>query len=368
MKILTISFSISIFIIFPSLAETKVPLGKVVTFESQDVIKPLSWVDEAKNVYVRAKKEMFVFDRKGAFLRKVPIKHFYTRVLKDGSYIGLEYKNIHFMDKEGNVRHTTELPVFHKEIAELRNGDIALGTIRGESVNCKIEGVNNCKPGADKTTFGGLMRLSRDGKILASIESGDYSDHHIEHSDGTISYQDFFRVFFVGTDWKIRSTFVRAEPMHMKSLFGTLDGHLVISHTNKLMFVDMNGIKKGEFVLKETNSRFVGATLLPGNLILANASDGYSYFLNTKGEVKYTHHHDSDFVSAPLYVGKGLSAYWNKTELVFLDLQGNEKGTIPLERKRLSPHSEISSSLTFIQDGLFMVRDPSGLRLYFVQF
>jgi outer membrane protein assembly factor BamB len=220
--------------------------------------------------------------------------------------------------------------------------------------------------------------MSPDGKIKARLN--DYKVTALdEFPDGTLIFSNHKDLRLVSPDMKLKKShffpeatyvsdigkpnFVGIEErrvgrsyLTLRHLLMTKSGLFLVSFQNKLFFYDSSGVEKASFTAEgSTNSLFVGAAEFPGGEIIVNSSNGYSYFFDKEGKFKFKHHHESKVVTAPVYAGRDLAAYLNKTELVFVDKEGKEKGVLPVDR---TIHWDIDTPQMFSpEEGVVIIRD-----------
>lgn len=326
-----------------------------------------SQVSHSKQLYMTSYKQpTSVYDMSGTLVRKIPVANIKT-MLKNNNFLGFPEsvanngsQSLLIFDSNGKQLATflIENP-FAFLYKELGNGDIAAGGHRK------------------------MLIHSPTGKVLSSIEKGAQDLH--EMADGTLAFNDWKTLFFIGRIMKIKGshTFEGALDMNrvrgnsilkdvrertladnyptIRQLLATKSGLMLVGFKNKLYFYGPSGEIKAEFSAEDAPLVFfAGADELPNSDIVVNCFDGYTYIFSKEGKLKFKHHHDSKRVTAPIYVGQNTIAYLNSSEMVLLDLEGKEKGYIELERPL---HWDLNRpKLHFPEEGLLIVHDLTVLQ------
>jgi hypothetical protein len=215
--------------------------------------------------------------------------------------------------------------VFHSTKEELKK----LGEVTGEGFGPNHLGLKNGNVLIARSGDGYLKIVGTDGttKFHVKVETKKVGLSPQEFSDGTIVISSVGRYLFFSPDLK---PLKQIDTVHCipRGFVEHADLFVCFSPGAKLSFITSNGDIK--FSFNANNKRLNSILSLPNGLIALMVDDGYIHFLDAEGNRKFSHFHDTEVISDLALVSDKVLAYWNKTEIVFVDFEGKELGIFPI--------------------------------------
>ena len=215
--------------------------------------------------------------------------------------------------------------VFHSTKEELKK----LGEVTGEGFGPNHLGLKNGNVLIARSGDGYLKIVGTDGttKFHVKVETRRVGLNPQEFSDGTIVISSTDKHFFFSPELK-QIKLLDTGYCISNGLVEYADLLICCSPGTKLNFITSKGEIK--FSFNGNNKRIHSILSLPNGLTALMLDDGYIHFLDVEGNKKYSHFHDTQAVSDLALVSDKVLAYWNKTEIVFVDFEGKELGIFPI--------------------------------------
>lgn len=219
---------------------------------------------------------------------------------------------------------TTSL-VFHSTKEELKK----LGEVNGEGFGPNHLGLKNGNVLIARSGDGYLKIVGTDGttKFHVKVETKKVGLSPREFSDGTIVISSVGKYLFFSPELKPLEQIDTVNCIS-HGFVEHADLFICFSPGTKLNFLTSQGEIK--FSFNGNNKRIHSILSLPNGLIALMVDDGYIHFLDADGNRKFSHFHDTQAVSDLALVSDKVLAYWNKTEIVFIDFEGKELGVFPI--------------------------------------
>lgn len=206
-----------------------------------------------------------------------------------------------------------------------------------------------------------LRIMNESGKTLASKDLPKVSwIKATKNKDLLVADEDSINLY----DKNLTLKFIFKEEGKKFNYFNYLEtqqGNFVVLNNNKeLIILDSKGTPKSRIT---GGDNFRSLALTPDGNIAALNSDNNLYFIGQDGSVKYKHLHDSASAWSVTSCGNKM-AYWNKTEIVFVDLKGNELGTLPMPKAQISgvvltmPNNSIIAHETHKPKVIYFIKCP----------
>lgn len=217
---------------------------------------------------------------------------------------------------------------------------------------------------------GKLLLISLDGKILSSAEVPTFSSPHgspylLEHPEGYVFEPRLGAtiIFFDRNLKKLREHIRNSDNpnrQEIRVLNLSSDGTIIVSMSTAIDFFDSKGNLKKTY----TSPTLISSEVLPltNGTILTRHKDHYFRFIDTSGVERNSHFHDSDFAQNQqvLQVNKDLIVYGNRTQLVFISLDGKELGSLPVPNRK--------SNKFVLADGYFLsLESEEKPKFYFIK-
>lgn len=239
------------------------------------------------------------------------------------------------INKQAMVGFSTPVLKFYSTKEELKK----LGEVSGEGFGANHLALKNGDVLIARSGVGYLKIVGTDGttKFQVDVETKKVGLAPAEFSDGTIVVSSVGKHIFFSPELKQLKQI--DENCNSKGVLEHVDLLVCDGIGSKLSFLTSKGEVK--FSFNPNNKRLNSILSLPNGLIALMVDDGYIYFLDAEGNKRFSHFHDTDAVSDLVLVSDKVLAYWNKTEIVFLDFEGKEVGTSPLIpfNEPSAPHS-----------------------------